>query len=212
MSLRQAHDTPLGAEHEHIAAVGFQAEVFQQGVIVARAFQQAAQQGDIPLERFVAVAAAFLVAPMGGHAVLGEGVHLARADLNFHRLAFGADDHGMQRFVAVGLRVGDIVVEFLGDMLPMAVHHTQHGVAVADAFHDDAHGAQVVEFVHGDVLALHLFPDAVDVLGTAVDFGRDALADQQAVQLFREVLHVASRALRVSANWRARSPYSSGCR
>ena len=54
---------------------------------------------------------AVLVQPVRGHARFGHPVHVARADLKFHRRAVRADQRGMQRLIAVHLRDGDVILE-----------------------------------------------------------------------------------------------------
>ena len=45
-----------------------------------------------------------LVAPVGGHAFVGDPVHGLRADLHLDAHALGSDDRGVQRAVVVALR------------------------------------------------------------------------------------------------------------
>jgi len=54
------------------------------------------------------------------------------------------------------------------------VHDAQRGVAVLDLVHNDAKRAHIVNILKVDVLAAHLVPDAVDVLGPAIDLGLDS--------------------------------------
>ena len=116
----------------------------------------------------------------------GEGT-----DLDFQHLAFRAHHRRVQALVAVGLGAGDIVVEFLGHVLPQGMDDAQGGVAVAQLRHQYPHGAHVIDFAEFQVLFLHLPPDAVDMLGPAVDFGAvDAVFLQVATQLLQHIVDV----------------------
>ncbi|SKN86424.1 Uncharacterised protein [Mycobacteroides abscessus subsp. massiliense] len=48
-------------------------------------------------------------------------MHVEGADLYFYAFVFRADDDGVQTFIAVAFRVGDIVVELARNRLPEAV-------------------------------------------------------------------------------------------
>jgi hypothetical protein len=117
--------------------------------------------------------AALLVGPVGGDAVLAEGVHLLGADLDLERAPAGPDDRGVQRLISVGLGLGDIVVELARDRRPQAVDNAEDGVTIGDRVDQHAHGADVVDLVEADPLAQHLLVDAVDVLGPAADLAGD---------------------------------------
>ena len=62
------------------------------------------------------------------------------------------------------------------------MHHAQRRIARRHVVHRDTHRAQIVEFVETDLLALHLPPDAVDVLRPAADLGADAVFGQGLLQ------------------------------
>ena len=94
-------------------------------------------------------------------------VHLVGPDLDLERLAVERDDRGVQRLVEVVLGHGDVVVELAGDRAPDAVDDAQRRVAVADLVDEHADGVDVVDLAELRALALHLLPDAVDVLRPA---------------------------------------------
>ena len=108
---------------------------------------------------------------MGGHAVLGDGVHVVGADLDLEGDARLTDDGGVQALVHVGLGGGDIVLEPAQDGLVEVVDDPQHVVAVRHRVHQHPEGEEVVDLVHGLVLGVHLPVDAVGVLHPAVDRG-----------------------------------------
>ena len=149
--------------------------------LLAALFQQLAHPRDLAVEGLVAALAAFLVAPVRGHAEFRLRVHLVGADLHFQRAPFRADHRGVQRAVVVGLGPGDVIVELAGDRQPQRMHHAQRGVAGGHVVHEHAHRAQVVEFFDRHLLLLHLPPDAVDVLRPPADLGGDAVFAQRAL-------------------------------
>jgi hypothetical protein len=102
-------------------------------------------------------------------AELGMAVHFLRADLHFERAAVVGDHRGVQRAVEVSFRVRDVVVEFAMDRLPQRMHHAQGRVAVAHLIDDDAQRAHVIHLIEIEMLLAHLVPDAVDVLGPAIN-------------------------------------------
>ncbi|KPZ18253.1 Uncharacterized protein ALO56_05246 [Pseudomonas viridiflava] len=151
-------------------------------------FQHLTQPGDF---LFVMVGAGFdvraLVAPVRADAQLGFFVHRMRTDLDFQHLAFRPDDRSVQRAVAVFLGVGDVVVEFLGNVPPQGVHDAQRGVAVAHFGNEYTHRTHVVDLTERQTLALHFAPDGIDVFGTAADIGSDAGGQQFVFQLGHDV-------------------------
>ena len=173
-ALAQPDHLALGGQHEDLVLEQLGTEGFQDTpVVLVLAFQQAAQGIDAVVQNRV-LPAALLVAPVGGHPVLGEGMHGFGADLDLHRPALLSQHHGMQGLVAVILGIGDVIVEFLGDVQPAPVDQAQDGIAGGHVVHDDPHRVQVVELLQGHFLAHHLPVDAVDVLGPAEHPGMDA--------------------------------------
>jgi hypothetical protein len=79
----------------------------------------------------------------------------------------------------LALGAGDVVVELALDGRVKLVQARQHGVAVLLGLDDDAQRAQVEHALEAQALALHLFPDAVEVLGPALHLG----VQTQALQL-----------------------------
>ncbi|MDT4852300.1 hypothetical protein FQZ97_865240 [compost metagenome] len=131
-TLGQLHDRGIG--RQHIDAVveqtlGTAAEVAFPG-------QQLAQHGDLGVvfrtrrNARIPFRARFLVGPVRSDAVLGVVVHGLGTDLDFKRPALFVAHHGVQRLVAVGFGLGDVVVKLLGHRLEVRVHQRQHTVAV----------------------------------------------------------------------------------
>ncbi len=105
---------------------------------------------------------------------LADLVHRQRPDLDLEGLAVDRDDGGVQGLVEVVLGDGDVVVELAGDRAPQRVHDPERRVAVPDLVDEDADGVDVVDLAELRGLALHLLPDAVDVLRAALEVGVDA--------------------------------------
>ena len=101
-------------------------------------------------------------------------VHRVGPDLDLERLAVERDDRRVQRLVEVVLGDGDVVVELARDRAPQRVHDAERRVAVADLVDEQADGVDVVDLAELRALALHLLPDAVDVLRAALQLGLDA--------------------------------------
>ena len=68
-----------------------------------------------------------------------------------------------------------VVVELPRDRNPQGVDDAQHGIAGGHVLHQDADGQDVVQLVHGELLALHLLVDAVIMLGPAVNQDRKSV-------------------------------------
>ncbi|VTS20737.1 Uncharacterised protein [Streptococcus dysgalactiae subsp. equisimilis] len=109
------------------------------------------------------------------------------ADLYFQHLALRPDHRGMQRAVAVFFGVGDVVVEFLGNVPPQGMHDAQRGIAVAHLRNQHADGANVVDLAEIQALALHLAPDGVDVLRPSAEVGLHAGGGQGLLELAHHV-------------------------
>ena len=132
----------------------------------------------------------FLVAPVGGDPDLRHLVHGVGPDLDLERLAVERDDGRVERLVEVVLGDGDVVVELAGDGTPERVDDAQRRVAVPDLVDQQADGVDVVDLGELRALALHLLPDAVDVLRPPLELGLDAGIRQPRPQLLDRPLDV----------------------
>jgi len=103
-----------------------------------------------------------LVFPVGGNAFFRHLVHLLGADLDLKRRAVFGDHRGMQRLVKVGPRHGDEILDAPRNRPPEVMDDAKHGVAVLQRPRDNAHGAQVINLVDGDALALQFFVNAIE--------------------------------------------------
>ena len=111
---------------------------------------------------------------MGGHAGLGDAVHLLGADLQLDRRAERPDQRRVQRLVAVGLGDRDVVLEFARHRLVQAVQRAEREVAGRHAvLHDHPEAVDVVHLGKRKVLFEHLLVGAVDVLFAPVDHRLD---------------------------------------
>ena len=128
-----------------------------------------------PREFLFLLAFTDLVFPVGGKSALGGVVHLAAPDLYFHPVAVGSHDGDMQGAVLVHLGGRQPVAHAVG-VLGIDLGHLVVDIP-ADAFlgtlivtlKDDARGIQVVHFLKGDVLLLHLVPNRVAGLHARVE-------------------------------------------
>ena len=127
-----------------------------------------------------------LVVPVGGHAVLGPGVHLDRPQLELHLLALRTHDGRVEGLVEVELGHRHVVLEPALHRLPGGVDRPQGGVAVPHAFDDDAYAHQVVDLFERPPLHDHLLVDAPELLGAAGHRADDS-------QLGQATLHLADQ-------------------
>lgn len=193
---RQVDDVPVRGEHVDTIRRHVAGEPFAQVAEVADLLlplQHLAQPGDLLfVAGTLAAGVVALVAPVGADAELGLVVHGEGADLDLQHLILGAEHSGVQRLVAVLLGIGNVVVELVGHMVPARVHQSQHGVAIGQRRHQDAHGAHVVDLGEIDALALHLAPDRIDVLRSAVDLVvGDAVGLQEPLEYVHHIMNVA---------------------
>ena len=144
--------------------------------LLALALQQVAQPLELGHVLHGQSMVALLVHPVRGHAVFGQIVHFFGADLDFHPLALGADDRAVEALVSVGLGHGNIVFKAARHGLPQGVHQAEHGIAVPQFAHDDPEGDNIVHFVQGGALLLHLAVDTVSLLDAPEYPAGDAVA------------------------------------
>ena len=113
--------SPFGREHEDLVLEDVELDALDELGRVADTSRcqsmQLAQPGELGVVLAVGLRA-FLVAPVGGDAHLGDLVHLVGADLDLERLAVERDHRGVQRLVEVVLGHGDVVVELARDRAP----------------------------------------------------------------------------------------------
>ena len=114
--------------------------------------KELAHPGDFFLQVGLAISAAFLVTPVGGHAEFGFVVHGVGSDLHLQSLVFRADDGGVQALIAVSFGARDVVVKLAGDGLPQTVDDAEDKVAVLDVVNQNPNGAHIVK----RILALDL--------------------------------------------------------
>ena len=175
-------DEDLVREHIHLQGVDILL-----GVGAVLILQQAADPLILPLG--AGPGPALLILPVGGHAVLGDLVHLLGADLDLEGDAVRAHDGGVEGLVAVGLGGADIVLEAAEDGLIEVVDDAQDVVAVPHAAHDHPEGEEVKDLVQLLILAEHLAVDGVGVLHPAVNGVGDAHLLEALVDLVLGLFH-----------------------
>ena len=146
---RQLDDVAFGGIDENLVVEQILAHRFQKLARI-RGFplplQQLAQPGHPFLKATVIAVGvgAFLIAPVGGHPVLGDAVHLVGFNLHLQRMAAVADHRSMERLVHILLGRGDIVVKLPRHRVPEPVGHAQCRVAVGHVVNDDAQRVEVI--------------------------------------------------------------------
>ena len=130
-----------------------------------------------------------LVGPVRGHPALGDQVHLPGADLHFDRRTVGAEQHRVQRLVAVGLGNGDEVAEAAIERLELRMHRAQRVVAVWHAAHHQPEAEHVHHLVEAFPLGLHLAVDAPGGLDPADQPMLQSVAGQALGQLYFHLDH-----------------------
>ena len=110
---------------------------------------------------------------MRGDAVLGDPVHLLRADLQLHPLLPGPDHRGVQGAVVVLFGCRDIVLEAAWHERPFGVDDAEREIAVLDRADEDAETEDVGELLEGHLLAL-LLVDRIGTLLAPLDHRIDA--------------------------------------
>ena len=131
----------------------------------------------------------FLVAPVRRQPVLGRLVHRPRADLHLHRPAIVSHHHRVQRLVAIGLRIGNVVVQLVHFRHPALMHQVQRRIAVGQRLHHHPQRPQVMQLLQAQMLGPQLVVDAVQVLRAPLHLRLDAMFGQQRRQLGRRIGH-----------------------
>src|SRR5690606_19861432 len=108
---------------------------------------------------------AFLVLPVGRHAVLGPTIHLFGSNLNLDRSTFWSNHRSVKRLIQVELGRSDVVLETPRNRCPPGVNRAQHCVAVTDSTHQHPESHQVVDLVKLATAKNHLLIDGVVLLG-----------------------------------------------
>ena len=112
---------------------------------------------------------------MRGHTEFSLAMHIVRAYLYLDGLALRADNGRVQGLVVIVLRVCNVVVKLAGQLRPEVVPGTKRGIAILDVVDQYTNRTNVIQRVETTVLALHLSPNAVNMLGPAGYLGFDAL-------------------------------------
>ena len=111
---RQLHHLALGGEAEHLVLEHLELHVLEEVRAVVGVLEPLGDAAQ-PLERIdrerVLEALAVAVGPVRRDAGLGDRMHLGGADLHLDALAVAARDGGVDRAVAVRLRLADVVLE-----------------------------------------------------------------------------------------------------
>src|ERR1700686_4077305 len=117
---------------------------------------------------------AVFVFPVGSDAFFRHLVHFFGADLDFKRSAVFCDHRGVQRLIKVWSGHGDEILDTPRNRPPEVMDDAENGVAILQRAGDDAHGAQVVDLLHGNALALQFLVNTEQALDSAFDTRLDA--------------------------------------
>ena len=181
-AFRQVQHIPLGSEHEHLVGKHVHLHGIHEFMGIPHIlmpFQQLPQPGHLGIHALIGRtghlgAAAFLIPPVGCHPVFRDLMHLEGPDLDFQGLSARSHHRGMEGLVAVGFGHGDVIFEPARDGFPFPMDDAQDPVAVLHRIHQHPDGQEIVDFVDGLMVPLHLLVDAVEALGTALDLAVDA--------------------------------------
>ena len=133
--------------------------------------------------------ARLLVAPMRCNTEFCKFMHGSGADLNFNRAAELIGNDGMERLIAIRLGIGNIVVILLRQNREVLLHNRERFIALLDGFDDDSYGPDVKELIKAQVLALHLFPNGIDMLWPARHLGLNTVRSHQRLDLLHRQSH-----------------------
>ena len=133
--------------------------------------------------------ARLFVAPMRSNTEFGKFMHGSSADLNFNRPAELIGNDGMERLITIGLGIGNIVVILLRQNREVLLHNRERFIALLNGFDDDSYGPDVKELIKAQVLALHLFPNGIDMLRPARHLGLNTVRNHQRLDLLHRQSH-----------------------
>ena len=159
---RQCEDVALGGEQVDLVGEQVDLDVLQE--LQRRAGRSLALQqvGDPRMRaalRTVGRATVF-VRPMRGDATLGDQVHFLGANLHLDRRAVRAEQHRVQRLIAVGLGDGDEIAETPVQRFEHRMHDAQRVVALGHRTHHDAEAEDIHHLVERFSFRVHLGIDA----------------------------------------------------
>ncbi len=116
--------------------------------------------------------AGLVVLPVGGDTTFGLVVHGLGADLEFDNFAAVAEDGGMQRLIAVGFGLGDVVFDPATHWFPELMDDAEGGVTVADGWDDHTEGDKVVDTDDIAIVFEEFFIKTVEMFDATTDGGK----------------------------------------
>ncbi len=125
---------------------------------------------------FVIDPSLLLVLPMGRNSILSHPMHVFRANLKLHMLAFRPYDGRMERLIEIGLGNRDVILEPARQRTPQGMDHAERGVTIHFGIGDDSQRRQVVDLFERNRLFVHFLIDAVQMLRPPIN-----LSDQPVV-------------------------------
>ena len=194
---RKVLDLALGREHKDLILEDVELDSLDElrGIAdVPLPVHELAEPGELGVV-FAIGLRPLLVPPVRGDPDFGNLVHRLRPDLDLERLSVQRDHGGVKRLVEVVLGNRDVVVELARDRAPQRMDDAEGGVAVPQILDQDADRIDIVDLAELGALALHLLPDAVDVLRATLEIDRDPGLPESGLQFGDRPLDVAFAAL-----------------
>ncbi len=137
------------------------------------------------------------VGPVRRHARFRHLVHLAGADLDFDALAVAPRNGRVDRAVAVGFGLADVILETPRNRPPAAMHRPEHAVAIRLAFGNHPKAVYIGKAGKALALFLHLAPDGIGLLRTAEHIRLDPLLLEHLADIVGDLVdHIAGFALK----------------
>ena len=168
---RHRLEISLGCDHKDFTCIEIQLYGIQEIDGVRLWIIQNLLDGVQPLVQFVFAVLgglpALLVFPVGSKSLLRHLIHAFRAYLYLYPLSCVAHERSMQSLISIGLGMGEPVAEALRVRFIDAACHRIYleafGYLVLHPLsrEDDAYCQDIIDFLKGDMLVLHLGPDAV---------------------------------------------------
>ena len=181
----------LGRKAEHLIRVHLKLDRLEEIFVIFLGIQLLGQLGD-PFHRIngkgVPRADTIPIRPMRGHAGFGHVMHLARSDLDFDPFAVTPGNRGMDRPVAVGFGLADVILEPARHRPPASMDDTKCPIAFIIRCGDHAKPIDVGQPRKRLVFLLHLAPDRIRLFGATKDLGLDP-------RLLKLLAHVAGNPL-----------------
>ncbi|CRH85532.1 Uncharacterised protein [Chlamydia trachomatis] len=133
------------------------------------------------------IASAF-VSPVSRNPVFGYLVHFTGSDLKLNG-TFRSVNRRMNRLIAIGLWIGNIILETSWHWTPQLMNIAQHSIDIARRFHDTANSNQVIELIKPLLLIVHFTVNGVNVLWSTVNMTFQVAITRITLNLIHNLCH-----------------------